>query len=202
MDKEVFMAGKNEEILSIQSPRERLSGYCIRGPWFVLQTNPVDDGFEAYVLLDWQGEPDEPFVPRIGRRLFKKDGPGTPISHGYPIWQIEEPSAINALSLDPRIKTIAEDFLSGGKENIPGECLHTIAILQDTLEMANLGKDRALTFCWCLYQKMGRQTRGQNEKEAHEIDEELKRIKSESKGRPEGQTLRNFIEGRGFLPNK
>ncbi|GHV03742.1 hypothetical protein FACS189485_07640 [Spirochaetia bacterium] len=67
----------DKEILAVTSPRERPEGRCIRGPWLVLQKTQKDSGVEAFVLLEWQGEPDTPFVRRIGKRLFKEDGPFT-----------------------------------------------------------------------------------------------------------------------------
>jgi hypothetical protein len=184
----------DKEILAVTSPRERPEGNYSRGPWFVLHKTPTDNAIEACVLLEWQGEPDAPLERRIGNRLFTEDGPGEPESRGYPCWRIALPAAINNLPLDERLKTIAEDFLSNKGDSLSTPCLHTLSNLKQTLELAHFDTERNLCICFRLYQKMKGWTREQNEKEAREIDEKLKRIQAEANGKPDTQTLAGFLK--------
>jgi hypothetical protein len=185
----------DKEILAVNSPHERPEGRCIRGPWFVLQKTQGDSGVEAYVLLEWQDQPDDPFVRRIGKRLFKEDGLGKPVSHGKkPYWQIEPVIEINDLPLDKRLKTIAEDFLGGKEDSLSTTCLHTLSNLKLTLELAGFDTEKILCCCFCLYQKMKPRTHEQNEKEARQIDEELRTITAEANGKPDLQKLSTFLK--------
>jgi hypothetical protein len=184
----------DKEILAVKSPLERAQGHCIRGPWIVLHKTQTDNGVEAYVLLEWQDEPDDPFVRCIGKRLFTEDELGKPVRYGYPYWAITSPDVINGLPLNEKIKTIAEDYLGGKDDSLSTACLRTISNLKQTLEFAGFDTERNLNICCCLYQKMNKRTHEQNEKEARAIDGELDRIMAESNGKPATQTLEDFIK--------
>jgi hypothetical protein len=188
----------DKEILAVKSPQERAQGACIRGPWFVLHKTQTVNGAEAYVLLEWQDEPDTPFVRRIGKRLFTEDGIGKPVSRGYPYWEITPPAVINSLPLDEKLIIIAEDYLGGKEDSLSTACLHTISNLKQTLECAGFDTERNLNICYCLYQKMNKRTHKQNEKEAQAIDGELGRIMAEANGKPDAQTLEDFIKELGL----
>jgi hypothetical protein len=188
----------DKEILAVNSPQERSKGNYIRGPWFVLQKTPADNAVEAYMLLEWQQEPDAPLERRIGTRLFEEDGPGKPSILGKPYWRFIAPDVINDLPLDKRLKTIAEDYLADKEDSLSTPCLNTLSNLKQTLELACFDTERTLGICFCLYQNMKRWTHEQNEKEARSIDAELERITVEVKGKPDAQTLASFLKERGL----
>jgi hypothetical protein len=191
---EIMKMLSDEEILAVKSPQERSKGYDIRGPYFVLQKTLTDNAVDAYVLLEWRGEPDTPFVPSIGKRSFTDDGLGELKSHGYPIWGINEPPfVINDLPLDTRLKTIAEDFLRGEEDSLSSDCLSTLSNLKQTLEQANFEQEQVLSYCYALYQRMKKWNRKENEQEARKMDEELKRIVREGNGRPSAQAYMKFF---------
>jgi hypothetical protein len=188
----------DKEILSVKSPQERPKGNFIRGPWFVIQKTLADNVVEAYVLLEWREESDDPLERCIGTRLFEEDGPGKPANHGYPYWRFNPPDVINDLSLDKRLKTIAEDYLAGKEDSLSTLCLNTLSNLKQTLELARFDTERTLGICFCLYQKMKRWTHEENEKEARAIDAELERITAKAKDKPDAQTLDSLLKERGL----
>ena len=96
--------------------------------------------------------------------------------------------------MDERLKTIAEDFLSGKEDSLSTACLYTLSNLKQTLELAHFDTERNLCICFRLYQKMKGWTHKQNEKEARKIDEELGRIQAEADGKPDTQTLASFLK--------
>lgn len=69
-----FNLNKDDEILSINSPKK-----SIKGPYTVIYKDLPDRW--AIVTLEWNGEPS------IGMRWFW-DSVGNPISRGYPTWFI------------------------------------------------------------------------------------------------------------------
>jgi hypothetical protein len=184
----------DKEILEVTSPQERPQGYNIRGPWFVIQKTLVNNTVEAYVLLEWQGEPNTPFVPRIGKRLFTEGGLGEPASRGYPIWEIKLPSTLNELSVHTYLNTIAADFLGDSEDRFSSVCLSTISNLKQKLELACFEQEQILYRCFTIYQRLKKGQRKENEKEARRIDEALERALRVSNGKPDKQKLADFFE--------
>jgi hypothetical protein len=193
----------DKEILEVKSPQKRTCGKCVHGgPWFVLQKTPVGNCVEAYVLLEWQEERGSPIERRIGKRLFEEDGVGKPANFGIPYWQIIEPNEVNALPLDKRLKTIAEDFLGGREGSLSISCLGTLSYLKQTLDLAGYDAEQNIGICYYLYQKIKRWSHEKQEKEMRAIDEELDRITVEAGGKPDSQKLSAFLStGEYFLPS-